>query len=140
MVLIILAVLAAIVVFAVQDLSHHSAAASCQSDFRTAESATETFKAQMGAYPGGAYDVGVILSPATPTATDNNPGILDLLGMASTANGVVGPWLKDYPYDAAHFQLNLSTDGKGAISVWSTGVGAAQIGSTDSVADCASVA
>src|SRR3974390_1666336 len=51
-VIVILGILAAIVVFAVQNLTGQSAAASCQSQYKTVETAVEAYKAQIGAYPG----------------------------------------------------------------------------------------
>jgi prepilin-type N-terminal cleavage/methylation domain-containing protein len=137
-VLVIAAVLSAIVVFAVQDVSHETAVASCQSDFKTVESATETFDAQMGAYPGGPYSVGVALTPASGTAPENDPGILDLLGTATTGTGMVGPWLKDYPEGSGHYQFKVSTDGKGTVSV-SGSATASQRPPTSTPADCAAV-
>src|SRR5580658_6249233 len=50
-VIIILAILAAIVVFAVGTTGKNAAAASCESDAKTVETALETYKAEMDAYP-----------------------------------------------------------------------------------------
>jgi len=138
-VIVILAILAAIVVFAVQNMTTQSAVASCQSDFNTVETATETFKAQTGAYPGGAYSSGITPMPATGTAPRDQLGILDLLGTATTETGAVGPWLKDYPYNNDHYQIEVSTDGKGTVSVWGTGASPSQIGSADTETDCTNV-
>src|SRR5262245_21559667 len=49
-VIVILGILAAIVVFAVQNLTSQSAKASCGSDYKTVETAMETYKAQVGHY------------------------------------------------------------------------------------------
>ncbi len=72
-VIVILGILAAIVVFAVQNLTGSSTAASCGSDFKTVQTAMEAYKAQMGAYPsgGGVTGTGVTITqtPAT-TFTD----------------------------------------------------------------------
>ena len=62
-VIVILGILAAIVVFAVQNLSSTSAQASCKSDYKTVETGVEAYKAQMGNYPSG--------SAATAGATPN---------------------------------------------------------------------
>ena len=72
-VIVILAILAAIVVFAVQNLGGQSARAACQSDYKTVETALEAYKAQTGAYPTTA---------------------LGLPALNGTADGA-GPWLKD---------------------------------------------
>jgi general secretion pathway protein G len=50
-VIVILGILAAIVVFAVQNLTGQSASAACKTDVKTVESAAEVYKAQTGAYP-----------------------------------------------------------------------------------------
>lgn len=77
-VIVILGILAAIVVFAVQNLSGQSSKAACQSQYKTIETAVEAYKAEMGAYPTD-------LTPLTSTQS----GVL--------VTGTVGPWLKDAP-------------------------------------------
>ena len=52
-VVVILGILAAIVVFAVQSLTSRVPQASCGSDYKTVETALEAYKAQMGNYPTG---------------------------------------------------------------------------------------
>ena len=138
-VIVTLAVLAAIVLFAVQNMTTQSAVASCQSDFKTVETAAETFKAQTGAYPGGTYDGDVTVTSATGAAPRNQAGILEMLGTATTGTGTDGPWLKNYPYNTDHYQIEVSNDGKGTVSVWGTGTSPTQIGSSDTVTDCGSV-
>jgi general secretion pathway protein G len=74
-VIVILAILAAIVVFAVQNLSGTSAQASCNSDYKTVQTATEAYKAQMGQYPIGTNPVTVAGTVSSGTATDQDlPG------------------------------------------------------------------
>jgi prepilin-type N-terminal cleavage/methylation domain-containing protein len=75
-VIVILGILAAIVVFAVQNLTGQSASAACQSEYKTVETALESYKAQMGAYPTS-YD--------QLLTTQNN----------AVGGGSAGPWLKD---------------------------------------------
>jgi type II secretory pathway pseudopilin PulG len=136
-VIVILVVLGGVVVFAVRDVTGQSAAASCQSNFATVESATEAFKAEMGAYPGGTYLAGAALTAASPTVpAEDNAGILDLLGTATTNSGTIGPWLEDYPYSAGHYQIEVEADGGGTISVYSTASPPAQIGSGGTLAAC----
>lgn len=76
-VIVILGILAAIVVFAVQNLGTSSYQATCQSDYKTVETAVEAYKAQMGDYPSGsataAGATGTGSSGATPT-TDSDIG------------------------------------------------------------------
>ncbi len=142
MVIVIVAILAGVVVLAVQDLSGQSAVASCQSDFTTVESAMEAYKAQMGGYPGGTYNPGTVLTAATGPEPGNSGGVLDLLGTATSANGSAGPWLRDYPYSAGHYQIEVSTDGKGTVSVYDTASPAMQVPSsaaTDTGTDCTNV-
>jgi general secretion pathway protein G len=104
-VIVVLGILAAIVVFAVQNLTGQSAASGCQSDYKTVETAAEAYKAQMGAYPA---NVNAMLSAATQPGTGTS----------------VGPWLKD-PVTSSHYQMTISADGAatpdGVIQVTPTG-------------------
>jgi prepilin-type N-terminal cleavage/methylation domain-containing protein len=76
-VIVILGILAAIVVFAVQNLTSQSKLGACQSQYKTVETAQESFKAQTGAY-----------------ATSFN----QLTGQQTGLDGTLdGPWLKDLP-------------------------------------------
>jgi type II secretion system protein G len=87
-VIVVLGILAAIVVFAVQNLTGTSAKSACKSDVRTVESAVEAYKAQMGVYPTTA-DGSALLAPATGP------------------NGAVGPWLRNFPDNANHYTITL---------------------------------
>jgi len=151
-IIVILALLAAIVVFAVQDMSKQSASATCQSDFKTVESAAEFFKAQVGAYPDGTtsgdYVGGTTLTPYSGglpgglTTTTASQGILELMGTATVGGSQVGPWLKDYPYNGNFYQLEMNADGSGTIFVYNTAPTPAQIphtGATNTTADCTSI-
>jgi prepilin-type N-terminal cleavage/methylation domain-containing protein len=113
-VIVILAILAAIVVFAVQNLTGSSAQASCRADFKTVESATEAYKAQVGHYPN-AGDAQTV--PANAPKDVSGSGVIDLM----TAQGTNGPWLKDLPYNSGHYQIVVSNDAAGTISVYQTG-------------------
>ena len=86
----ILGILAGIVVFAVQNLMGESSTASCQSDYKTVESAVEAYKAQMFQYPS-------TLAQMTSSATQ--PG---------TTN-TVGPWLREVP-SSTRYNLLLNTN------------------------------
>jgi general secretion pathway protein G len=88
-VIVVLGILAAIVVFAVQNLTGQSAAAGCQSDYKTVETAAEAYKAQMGNYP---------TTVATLTTTPTQPG----------TGQTVGPWLRDVP-SSSHYTLEFGT-------------------------------
>jgi general secretion pathway protein G len=87
-VIVILGILAAIVVFAVQNLTGQSATASCGSDYKTVETAAEAYLAQEGQYP---TSIGQLTGsvPAAPTAG-------------------LGPWLKDAP-STAHYTISIDT-------------------------------
>ena len=105
-VIVVLGILAAIVVFAVQNLTGQASTAGCQSDYKTVETAAEAYKAQMGAYPA---NINVMLSGATQPGTTTQ----------------VGPWLKD-PITSAHYTMTISADGAvagpdGVIQVTPTG-------------------
>jgi type II secretion system protein G len=82
-VIVILGVLAAIVVFAVQNLTTQSAQASCESQYKTVETAMEAYKAQVGSYP---------------VANASGSYFAALTGTAKGIDGNTdGPWLKDLP-------------------------------------------
>jgi general secretion pathway protein G len=107
-VIVILGILAAIVVFAVQNLTQQSSNAACQSDFKTTEVAAEAYKAQINTYP--------------------LTGVTALLATAQSPSSgqTVGPWLKDTP-GSAKYQVvvgtsNLPTGAIGAANAkWGTG-------------------
>lgn len=80
-VIVILGILAAIVVFAVQNLTSQSAVAACQAQYKTAETAMETYKAQVGTYPTSAQGFAQ----------------LELTNQPAIGGGTAGPWLKDLP-------------------------------------------
>jgi type II secretion system protein G len=143
-VVVILGILAAIVVFAVQNLSGQSAQSACQSDVRTVESAAELYRAQAGAYPGGTLDPGSTPAPyGKAISTNPQPATLDagiqaLMGTVTFPNGPYGPWLKEAPLNANHYEIVLSDDGKGTVSVYKPD-GSAQIGTSNTSADCSQV-
>jgi general secretion pathway protein G len=83
-VIVILGILAAILVFAVNNLSGQSSVAACQSQYKTIETALESYKAEMGAYPA---------ANAFSSLTGTTAGVL--------VTGQVGPWLKDIPATAS---------------------------------------
>ncbi len=55
-VIVILGILAAIVVFAVQNLTGQSATAACQAEYKTVETALESYKAQIGNLSNRLYE------------------------------------------------------------------------------------
>jgi type II secretion system protein G len=102
-VIVILGILAAVVVFAVQNLSSTSAKSACQSDYKSVETALEAYKAQVGTYP---------TSPASGAGVYTN-GVYALM---NPANGS-GPWLKDIPYNGGHYELTVDAGGNGQIGI-----------------------
>lgn len=139
-VVVILGILAAIVVFAVQNLSGESAQSACESDVRTVESALELYRAQVGGYPGGTVDQNVTI---TTVSSGVNGGIDDLMGTATdTANGTTfGPWLKEAPINPQHYEISVSTDGQGTINVDKPGDASAPLAASPkhNTADCSAV-
>ena len=138
-VVVILAVLAAIVVFAVGSTQENSLAASCSTDAKAMQSALQEYKALVGDYPGG-----VTLQTSTPTVNPSPvplpgygqtwglttktlgydlPGTYGLLGNPTSLNGTwpapdgqqVGPFLRQLP-STAHYQI--VTDGNGQVFVY----------------------
>jgi general secretion pathway protein G len=147
-VIVILAILAAIIVFAVQNLTGSSAQASCKSDFKTVEVAAEAYKAQVGVYPGDTLPAGS--TAATTVTTGTSPGINALLGSVNVpgSSTAVGPWIKSNPLNANHYQIKYTTAGTAGSQVpteqvWNTatGTGAATVPATGTgtIADCSSV-
>jgi general secretion pathway protein G len=139
-VIVILGILAAIVVFAVQNLTSSSAKASCGSDFKTVETAVEAYKSQMGNYPSGTGSTNLPLTDNDATSTVgavgsappavNAAGALtgagsELLVTSSTAPNVappgvatpVGPWLRDVPTNQPHYTIVVANDGTGTVAV-----------------------
>jgi len=124
-VIVILGILAAIVVFAVQNLTSSSAQASCGSDYKTVQTAVEAYKAQMDDYPAGVGSPGGTVLTDTSASTVNaaSAGVI-LLAPAGTGTndpaptpGAAGPWLKDVPANGTHYTIIVSNDGKGTVSV-----------------------
>lgn len=99
-VIIILAILAAIVVFAVGTTGQNAAAASCESDAKTVETALETYKAELNAYP--AADAWGSLTSST-----------------TVGNNTYGPFLRSQP-GSTHYVINFNA--LGAVSADTTGV------------------
>jgi general secretion pathway protein G len=149
-VIVILGILAAIVVFAVQNLTSSSSQASCSSDYKTVETAVESYKAQMGAYPfGGAVAGGISGATGTDTAATTanaagvspSPLLVDSAtapNLASPSGSTVGAWLKDAPTNANHYTISVSNDGKGNISVLKAD-GVTPAGPVNTPADCNNV-
>ena len=121
-VILILAILAAIVVFAVQSLGGETAKASCKGDFKNVESAVETYKAQVGHYPKSGDN-----AAATPGGTQIAGGLagqpagsgLDAVytSQVNQTGGLAGPWLKDVPTNGNHYTFVVSSDGTGTITL-----------------------
>ena len=115
-VIVILGILAAIVVFAVQNLTSSSAKTACGSDFKTVESAVELYKTQEGSYPAaGTFGVagGDINGVGALLQTDKGGA-----GGKGTATNPLGPWLKDIPWNAGHYEITVTVaGGTGAVMV-----------------------
>jgi len=71
--------------------------------------------------------------------------MLALMGTVNGPNGtILGPWLKTYPYNSGHYQLELgNTSGTyGVVSVYNTASSPSQIpttGVTNTISDCKTV-
>jgi prepilin-type N-terminal cleavage/methylation domain-containing protein len=144
-VIVILGILAAIVVFAVQNLTGSSAKSACGSDLKSTETAVEAYKAQMGAYPTGGGTTNsdpttanaaaaAVVTPGTPytvaggeltggslvSAATNAAPAKDVSGNPTAniaASSPVGPWLKDVPANGTHYTIWVANDGSGKITV-----------------------
>jgi type II secretion system protein G len=104
-VVVMIGILAAIVVVAVQNLEGGSAKAACQADLNTVQGAVEVYKAQEGIYPTAG-------SKGLAAAATDGDGAL--MNAATDGNG---PWLKTVPFNANHYQIDVSADGFGTITV-----------------------
>jgi general secretion pathway protein G len=144
-IIVILGILSAIIIFAVQTLTGSAVTSSCSSDLKTVENAVEAYKAQMGGYPNGTAaangaitdaDVAgtnAVGAPGRTTGTGTNSELLT--GSATTATSgtdtrgnvtqnyvspsgqAVGPWIKDVPVNPRHYTIIVANDGTGAIQV-----------------------
>jgi prepilin-type N-terminal cleavage/methylation domain-containing protein len=110
LVILILATLAGMVVFAVTDLSSASATSACQANYKTVETAVEAYKAQEGSYPSAGATFGVGVSDTNAVAA--------LLQQDGARSPAAGPWLKDLPYSQGHYQIVVSTNGDGRVTVY----------------------
>jgi prepilin-type N-terminal cleavage/methylation domain-containing protein len=117
-VIIILAILAAIVVFAVGSTGSNAKVAACNSDAKTFETALESYKAEVGAYPAygngeagqpaGSY--GLLGDTADPAAADDT--------WVDVNNNTIGPFMRQLP-STSNYQI--VTDGNGGVFVFPAG-------------------
>jgi prepilin-type N-terminal cleavage/methylation domain-containing protein len=91
-VIVILGILAAIVVFAVQNLTGQSSTAACQAEYKTLETAQEAYKAQTGSYATGFAQ----LETTTTSALES---------------GTLGPWIKDAPPTSGNDTYGIDSSG-----------------------------
>ncbi len=138
-VIVILAILAAIVVFAVSNLTGTSAQSACKSDYKTVESAAEAYKAQVGVYPGATVPTGYT---ATLGTGGNDASMNALLGTVANSGNTYGPWLKDNPLNAGHYEIRINTPTASSYTeqVYATdGTTQSPAPGTGAIADCSSV-
>jgi general secretion pathway protein G len=100
-VIVVLGILAAIVVFAVQNLTGSSAKSACGADYKTVETAQEAYKAQEHAYATTSAEL-TTQNPAPPAGDGN------------------GPWLKEFPSNTSHYTVNV--DGTVGATVTAGGI------------------
>jgi prepilin-type N-terminal cleavage/methylation domain-containing protein len=122
-VIVILGILAAIVVFAVQNLTGSSLKASCQSDFKTVETAVEAYKAQVLNYPGGTTaakptdnDLNTVNAASALTGAGSELFVNDGTAPNIGTDATIGPWLKDVPTNS-HYAVWVNNDGSGTVTV-----------------------
>ena len=118
---VILGILAAIVVFAVSNLTGTSAQSACTSDQKTVQTAVEAYKAQVGHYPQAGDNFatapgGTLTANAVAATT---PGIDDLYTTQASGSGgaAVGPWLKTQPVNSGHYSITVTQDSNGTVGV-----------------------
>jgi general secretion pathway protein G len=88
-VVVILGILAAIVVFAVQNFTGTSAQSSCKTDYKSVETAAEAYKANTGAYPASVDLLVPTYLKDTPTNGTHYTITVDNTGAVSV-NGTPG--------------------------------------------------
>jgi general secretion pathway protein G len=157
-VVVILALLGAIVVFALSSYTSAAATASCESDLKTAQVAVLAYRAQMGNYPDGSTSGGSGIQTDTDLVTVDAAGAKYGEGSELLTGSEVGPsgrdasgvltpnlsggtgsgaWLKDVPLVAGHFYLWAANDGSGNIYVGTGAFSAA--GPAPAATDCSAV-
>lgn len=123
-VMLVLGVLAATVVYAVQGITGNSVEAACGYDLKTVETAVEAYKGEMGNYPmGGAPEV----SGATDNWLGSNAAGSLLAPLMNQSNAgpnrganlisPAGPWLKGVPQNGSHYYIWVANDGSGKVMV-----------------------
>jgi prepilin-type N-terminal cleavage/methylation domain-containing protein len=105
-VIVILAILAAIVVFAVGTSTSNAVTASCRADVKSVETAVESYHAQTGAFPAGSAN---------------------LLVSVSTGGSTVGPWLRAWPSSPSY---TVALAASGTVLVNLSGAAAANLDTT----------
>jgi prepilin-type N-terminal cleavage/methylation domain-containing protein len=118
-VIIVLSILAAIVVFAVGTTGANATAAACSADAKSFEAALESYKAEVGMYPGAGSGV----AGPTGTATPNYYGLTGNSGAQWQVNQVaanpeIGPFLRELPSTSRY---QIVTDGNGGVFVYPSG-------------------
>jgi len=117
-VIIILAILAAIVVFAVGTTGSNAKTSACAADAKTFETALESYKAEVGSYPGIGFGSTWAGQPA------GTFGLLGNTGNAAngdvwtdTANQTIGPFIRQLPNGTSAQHYQIVTDGNGGVFV-----------------------
>jgi prepilin-type N-terminal cleavage/methylation domain-containing protein len=141
-VLALLGATAAIALIAVGNQGTTSAESACASDYNAVQTATDSYRQEVGVFPGG--NLAALGNTANPSGAGDSPGIDALMGTITTASGAtVGPWLKDDPVNPNRYEIQVTDDGLGTVGVYATGpYPTAQIpaaGATNTVSDCKSV-
>jgi prepilin-type N-terminal cleavage/methylation domain-containing protein len=104
-VIIILAILAGIVTYAVGSTQANGIASSCQTDAKAFQTALEEYKTDVGSYPGA--------PTATTPATPNDGSVLTTV--VSIAGSTYGPFLRALP---STNEYQIWTDGNGGVFVY----------------------
>jgi hypothetical protein len=117
-------------------LSRVGVSLSCRSDFATVDVALEAYRAQVGGLPGGTNNGAV----GHPDPISASPGIAALMGTVTLPDGAtVGPWLRTEPVSPGAYQIIVSDDGQGTVSVETTNPVPSQIGNSNTPSDCADI-
>ncbi len=138
LVIVILAVAAGVAVVAIGGFTGTSPVAECRQYYQAVQTALESYRQQEGSFPSS----GTVLPGHTGVSFTSTNGVDALTSSDTSVTPAIGPWMRDKPVDTGHnFQIWVSTDGQGTISVYNSATVPALIagGAGGTIQDCSLV-
>jgi prepilin-type N-terminal cleavage/methylation domain-containing protein len=142
-VIVILAVLSGITVFAVSNFTSSGTDSACQADYKTVQVAVETFKSQENSYPNSSNPNQAWMAQSPYSSYDAVPALQAKDPGPPTGNiAGLGPWLLGPTTNGHHYRIEAALDGSGTVKVmaWNDTDGTNIIGTpaqVGTVAPCA---